>query len=238
MYSSGFKIDLIVSESDKSGALLAYSCNASSSTELDFPDTTDIIIVAVPDNRLTSVLEKIKCKPDTLVAHTAGSLGMDIFPGQLTKRGIFYPLQTFSKGRKVDFKDLPVLLESSDKHSSEILEYLAQTIGCKVYMVDTEQRRQLHLAAVIVCNFTNHLLTMGKDVIRNTGYSFEILGPLVQETIAKAIDIGPENSQTGPAVRNDLNTIEKHLELLSWSPELQRLYNEMTRSIIKYYNKS
>ena len=102
--------------------------------------------------------------PDTLVAHTAGSFGLDIFPEQIKQKGIFYPLQTFSKNRKVSFKDLPFLLESSDDESSEILKNLAESIGGKVHFVDTEQRRMLHLAAVFVCNFTNHMLTAGKEV--------------------------------------------------------------------------
>jgi len=238
LYHAGFRIDRIVSESENSGRLFADSCKASWSTDLIFPDSTDVIIVAVPDHSLKNVLDNIRCRPETLVAHTAGSIGLDVFPEKIKRKGIFYPLQTFSKERKVVFKDLPFLLESSDKKSSVILENLAGSIGGKVHFVDTEHRRMLHLAAVFVCNFTNHMLTAGKEVAFNAGFPFEVLGPLVRETISKAMDTGPENSQTGPAVRNDQNTIEKHLELLSFSPELQRIYSEMTRSIIKYYKKS
>ena len=125
----------------------------------------------------------LKCAPGTLVAHTAGSFGLDIFPEQIKQKGIFYPLQTFSKNRKVSFIDLPFLLESSDDESSEILKSLAESIGGKVHFVDTEQRRMLHLAAVFVCNFTNHMLTMGKDIALKAGFSFEILAPLIKETI-------------------------------------------------------
>jgi len=238
MYHAGFKIDLIASESEKNGRLLADSSNGSWSPELIFPDSTDVIIVAVPDQRLKSVLNKIRCRPETLVSHTAGSMGLDVFPEKIIRKGIFYPLQTFSKERKIVFNDIPVLLESSDKQSSEILENLAESINGKVHFADTEHRRMLHLAAVFVCNFTNHMLTEGKELALKTGFSFEVLGPLIKETVLKAMDIGPENSQTGPAVRNDQNTIEKHLELLSFSPELQRIYSEMTRSIIKYHQKS
>jgi predicted short-subunit dehydrogenase-like oxidoreductase (DUF2520 family) len=238
LYHAGFRIDLIVSESEKNGRLLADSCKASWSPDLIFPDSTDIIIVAVPDHRLKSVLDNIICRPETLVAHTAGSFGLNIFPENIKRKGIIYPLQTFSKERKVVFRDLPFLLESSDNESSVILDSIAGSIGGKVHFVDTEQRRMLHLAAVFVCNFTNHMLTAGKEVALKAGLSFEVLEPLVKETFLKAMETGPENSQTGPAVRNDQNTIEKHLELLSFSPELQRIYSEMTRSIIKYYKKS
>jgi len=237
IYEEGIKIDLIVSVSEENGRSLAESCDASWSTEPEFPDSTDLIIVAVPDHKLRSVLENIKCRPDTLVAHTAGSIGLEIFPECLTGKGVFYPLQTFSRERKVDFTDLPFLLESSDEQSSALLEELVLSIGGKAYFVCTEKRIMLHLAAVFICNFTNHMLTDGKLVAEKAGIPFPIFYPLLKETLSKAIDLGPDKSQTGPAIRNDQNTIEKHLELLSFSPELKRIYREMTISIINYYNK-
>ena len=235
LFHAGFRIDKIASETEASGGALADSCNAEWSSELHFHDSTKVIIVAVPDRMLRDVLGWIKFAPGTLIAHTAGSFGLDIFPEQINQKGIFYPLQTFSKNRKINFVDLPFLLESSDDESSEILRSLAESIYGKVYFVDTEQRMMLHLAAIFACNFTNHMLTVGKEVALKAGFSFEILTPLIKETISKAIDTGPDNSQTGPAVRHDQNTIEKHLKLLSFSPELQRIYDEMTRSIIEYY---
>lgn len=237
LFHTGFTIDMIASETEVRGKSLADSCNALWTSDLLFPDTTNVIIVTVPDHSLKSVLDSLMCRPGTLVVHTAGSIGLDVFPEKIKQKGIFYPLQTFSDNRNVNFKDLPFLLESSDDQSSEIMNKLAESIGAKVYFVDTEHRRMLHLAAVFVCNFTNHMLMEGKDVATRAGFSFDVLVPLINETISKALKIGPENSQTGPAVRNDQNTIEKHLELLSYSPELQRIYNEMTQSIIKYYKK-
>jgi predicted short-subunit dehydrogenase-like oxidoreductase (DUF2520 family) len=236
LFHAGFKIDTIASETEVNGRALADSCNAGWSSDLHFPDSTKIIIVAVPDHRLTDVLDRINLAQGTLVTHTAGSFGLDIFPARMKQKGVLYPLQTFSKNRKISFSDLPFLIESSDEESSEILKGLAESINGKVYFVDTEQRKRLHMAAVFACNFTNHMLTVGKDVALKAGFPFEILAPLINETISKAMDSGPENSQTGPAVRHDQNTIQKHLELLSYSPELQRIYSEMTRSIIEYYN--
>jgi len=235
LFRTGFRIDLIASKTAGSGRFLAESCSAYWSSDLIFPDTTDIIIVAVPDHRLKGVLEAIRCQPGTLIAHTAGSIGLDIFPEQDNPKGIIYPLQTFSQGRDVSFIDLPFLIEASDEHSSLILKNLVESIGGKVHFVDTERRRILHLAAVFVCNFTNHMITEGKDISARAGFSFEVLKPLINETISKALTIGPDNSQTGPAIRNDRNTIKKHFELLSFSPELQSLYKEVTMSIIKYY---
>jgi predicted short-subunit dehydrogenase-like oxidoreductase (DUF2520 family) len=237
MYASGHNIGLIVSETEKNGKLLADSCNGRWSDDLIFSDPDEIIIIAVPDHRLKEVLDKLYCRPGTLVVHTAGSIGLDVFPEHISTRGVFYPLQTFTKNRKIAFKDLPFFIESSDNHSSEKLKSLAESIKGKAYFADTEHRRMLHLAAVFVCNFTNHMLTSGKDIALKSGFPFEVLKPLIEETYSKAMDIGPENSQTGPALRNDQNTIEKHLELLSCSPELYRLYAEITRSVSEFYKK-
>lgn len=235
LYRAGYTIDLIVSESEESCMRISEICKASWSKKLVFPDSTDVIIVAVPDHKIISVLSTLKCKPETIVAHTAGSFGLEVFPEKREHSGIFYPLQTFTKGREVNFSEVPLLIEASDRSSSETLEELGKSICDKVYFADTEKRRMLHIAAVFVSNFTNHLLTLGKEVSLKTGYGFDILEPLINETVSKALAIGPENSQTGPAIRNDRNTMEKQFDLLSFSPELQGIYKELTGSIISYY---
>lgn len=235
MYESGHCIQQIVSQNESNGRQLSDSCKAQWSRDLIFPSSTEIIIVAVPDNILKTVLSTIKCGKETIVAHTAGSFGLDIFPAQIKRKGVFYPLQTFSKERNIIFKDLPIFLEASDNQVNENLKDLAESIGGNLFFVDTEHRKILHLAAVFVNNFTNHMLTTGMDIAARSGFTFDLFKPLIKETISKAIDVGPENAQTGPAVRNDLITIEKHLNLLSFSPELQNVYREITRSIINYY---
>ena len=234
---AGFKIDLIASPSEERGRKLANECKASWSPDLSFPLSTDIVIVAVPDHMLRTVLEDTRCGPETLIVHTAGSYGIDIFPDRINHKGVFYPLQTFSAGREVDFKGLPFLLESSDRQSSDILADLVAAVGGRSYFVNTDQRILVHLAAVFICNFSNHMLTLGKQISGKAGVPFDIFYPLLQETTSKAMDLGPEKSQTGPALRNDRNTIEKHLELLSFSPELRKMYNEISMSIINFHNK-
>lgn len=237
MYNAGYNIELIVSLTENNGRSLADSCHASWSPVPEFPFSTDVIIVAVPDHSLIKLLGNMKCRPGTLVVHTAGSFGLEVFPAHFTAKGVFYPLQTFSREREVEFTDLPLLLESSDIQSSATLEEMAASIGAKTWFVNADQRIMLHLAAVFICNFTNHMLTRGKQIAEKAGVPFEIFYPLLRETVSKAIDIGPEKAQTGPALRNDQNTIEKHIELLSYSPELEKMYREITISIINYYNK-
>jgi predicted short-subunit dehydrogenase-like oxidoreductase (DUF2520 family) len=237
MYASGHNIELIVSLSEANGRSLSEECGASWSKVPVFPGSSDLIIVAVPDHSLINVLSDLSCSPDTLVVHTAGSFGLEVFPEQIKRKGVFYPLQTFSRDRGVDFSGLPFLLESSDTGSSAIMAELAGSTGGKTLFVSSEQRRMIHLAAVFICNFANHMLTGGWQVAEKADVPFEIFYPLLQETISKAMDLGPGESQTGPAVRNDMNTIEKHIELLAFSPDLQKLYKEVTLSIIKYHSK-
>ncbi len=237
MYSRGINIQHIVSESQSSAKMLAEECNASWSESLIFDDTTDIIIVAVPDHKLNTVLNTIKCSENTLVAHTAGSFGLEVFPSRLKNRGVFYPLQTFTRNRKIIFSDLPFFIEANSTQMEKVLDCLAESLGGKVYIVGKDDRRLLHLAAVFVCNFVNHMLTAGKEIVSRTGLSYEVMEPLIMETISKARELGPDESQTGPAVRNDKNTIAKHMDLLSFSPHLKKIYKEVTESIITHYKK-
>ncbi|MDP4222604.1 MAG: F420-dependent NADP oxidoreductase [Bacteroidota bacterium] len=237
-FESGHDIRIIVSRTEKTGRALAGSCNAEWSSDPDFGDTSDVIITAVPDDETKGVLHRIKCSEKTIIAHTAGSLGFEVFPENVRHKGIFYPLQTFSENRKTDFRDLPFLLEASDPFTSELLENLTQSTGGNVYFVGTGQRRLIHVAAVFVNNFTNYMLTAGNRIIQKADMPFEVLYPLIEETINKAKEIGPEGSQTGPAARLDIGTFERHIDLLSFSPELQQIYREITDSIIRFYNKS
>jgi len=238
MNHSGMKILQIISETETQGKPLAKRCNAEWSGLLTFHDSNDIILVAVPDHRLTEVLNSIRCHENTVVAHTAGSCGLEVFPSAIKRKGVFYPLQTFTKGRNIAFKDLPFLLEASDTDTGEILKRLAGSIGSKTWFIDNERRKTLHLAAVFVNNFTNHMLAVGKELTSKAGLPFSLMEPLIMETISKVLEEGPEKSQTGPAIRNDLITIEKHLKLLSFSPELQNVYREVTLSIMKINKKA
>ena len=237
-YLSGCKILKIVSKSEKTGRALASSCNASWSADCIFNDSEDIIIAAVPDDVLKDVLAKVKCEAQSIVAHTAGSQGLDVFPPRLEHTGVFYPLQTFTMGRKVAFNGLPFFLEASDRVSSSLMNDLAVLLGAEVHFTDHERRRILHLAAVFACNFTNHMFTAGEKITERAGLSFGVLKPLINETVNKALELGPGKSQTGPAFRSDLETIKKHIDLLSFSPELQKIYTEITESIIRKYSKA
>jgi predicted short-subunit dehydrogenase-like oxidoreductase (DUF2520 family) len=210
LFSKGYRIEKIVSRSEK-GEALARQCGAVWSDAAEFSDNTDIIFVAVSDSNLGEVLEKLKCGGEAIVAHTAASFGLDIFPEKIERKAVFYPLQTFSHDRKIDFNGLPIFIESPDEAITSVMAGVAEPIGSKVFFADSESRKMLHLAAVFVCNFTNHLLARGKEIAIKSGFSFEELKPLITETISKAFDNEPENSQTGPAERNDKKIGRAHV---------------------------
>jgi predicted short-subunit dehydrogenase-like oxidoreductase (DUF2520 family) len=231
-YGAGIKILEIVSRTGDTGRKLASGCEAAWKSNLKLSGQNDAVIVAVPDDSLRQVLSHIETGENTIVAHTAGSVGLEVFPVSAGHKGVFYPLQTFSPGRMIDFKGLPFFLEVSDKLTLEVLSRLAGSVGGSVRMINEDQRQLLHTAAVFVNNFTNYMLTAGKILTDRAEVPFSLLEPLIRETIDKAIAIGPLDAQTGPAVRADKGTLEKHINLLSFSPELQNIYREITRAII------
>lgn len=234
-YLSGCTINKIVSRTEKKGRSLAASYNATWSDDYNFDNDNDVIIVAVTDDSLKEVLKQISSSVSTVVVHTSGSSGMDVFPRHLKMTGVLYPLQTFTSERNIDFRDLPLFLEASDKKSASILKDLGDLLNGRIYFIDSDRRRLLHIAAVFVCNFVNHMFTSGKQIAEKADLPFEVLKPLINETVLKALENGPENSQTGPAYRSDKITLKKHIDLLSFSPELKVIYQDVTTSIMKFY---
>lgn len=235
LHAKGNSVIQISSREKRSGTEVATSCGAEWTDNLNFTRECDYILVSVPDNCLKKVLAELRYGGNPVVAHTAGSYGLEVFPGNIKNKGVFYPLQTFSKKRKINLGDVPFFLEASDARTMSLLKQLATTLSSKIYESDAVQRRMLHLAAVFACNFSNHMFTIAGDICKRTPYNFDVLVPLITETVNKAVETGPEFSQTGPAVRNDKDTVKKHLELLSFSERMKRIYKEITNSIIEYY---
>tara|TARA_R110002050_G_scaffold80765_1_gene172692 strand:- start:193 stop:888 length:696 start_codon:yes stop_codon:yes gene_type:complete len=196
----------------------------SSRTLTNIPKAT-ITIIAVSDDAIAEVSSKIK---NDFVVHTSGSVAMNDLKNS-HRKGVFYMLQTFSKDKKVDFNEIPFCLEAENKEDYQLLEFLAKSIGQKIYAVSSEQRKTLHVAAVFVNNFTNHLFKIGNDICNTNNVPFEILQPLIKETVLKIEKLSPEKAQTGPAIRNDKKTIKNHLNLLDKNQ--QKIYKILTKSI-------
>ncbi len=235
LHTQGNTILKIVSRSAEKAAALASEFGCEHGNELLIPMDSDVVILAVNDDALRNVLGELKVPRKTVVAHTAGSVDLGVFDIGISNHGVFYPLQTFTRGRKYDFTSIPLFIEANNDYSEKLLRSLALSLSNKVFSLDSDKRKYLHLAAVFSCNFVNHMYCAGEVITTRAGMDFNVLIPLLRETMDKASDMGPEKSQTGPAVRNDKNTIEKHLELLSFSPDLQKIYRVITDSIIKKY---
>lgn len=187
----------------------------------------DIYIIAVSDDAIAEVSSKINQK-NSLIVHTSGSAPLNSLKNN-ARKGVFYLLQSFSKDKNVDFSTIPFCLEAEDKNDLILLEKLASSIGKKIYHINSEQRKRLHVAAVFVNNFTNHMYQIGADICSKHKVPFEVLLPLIQETSKKITELTPERAQTGPAKRNDQKTIQNHLELLN--TEQQEIYKLITKSI-------
>ncbi|MBT7815598.1 MAG: DUF2520 domain-containing protein [Polaribacter sp.] len=196
-----------------------------SSRDLEIIPQADITIIAVSDDAIAEVSSKIK---NHFVVHTSGSVAMNGLKNT-TRKGVFYMLQTFSIDKIVDFSEVPFCLESENENDYNLLEKLAKSIGKKMYAINSEQRKTIHLAAVFVNNFTNHLYKIGNDICRENNVPFEILQPLIKETASKIEELSPKKAQTGPAIRNDEKTIKNHLNLLD--KKQQKIYKIFTKSI-------
>lgn len=185
----------------------------------------DITILAVSDDAIRDVSSKIT---NDFVVHTSGSVAMDQLQNT-TRKGVFYMLQTFSKEKEIDFKEVPFCLESEHETDLKTLNYLSHLLSKKVYHISSEQRKALHVAAVFANNFTNHLYKIANDICNTHHVPFEILHALIEETAQKVKTLQPKDAQTGPAIRNDQQTLKNHLLLLD--SHQQEIYKILTKSI-------
>jgi len=164
-------------------------------------------------------------------------LPMNMMEGFSTNYGVFYPLQTFSKSRKVDFSAIPVCIEANHPSNMMKLEKLGKTLSNSVNQINSDERKTLHLAAVFVNNFVNHLYAAGADILHDKKLDFDLLKPLIRETAEKIESLQPFDAQTGPAKRNDQNTINAQLKMLQDKPEFQKIYSFATESIFRLQQK-
>ncbi len=231
LIDNDIKVLHIVSRSFESAAPLAERVGSipldDVSNEYDEPD---IYIVAVSDDQIVSVVRNLSDK-ESWVVHTSGATGLDVFDIKKTRYGIMYPLQTFSKERKLDFRKVPLLLEVGETDNLPELEKFASRLSNFVSYADTEARAIVHVAAVFACNFTNRLITIATELLKEKGLDADLLKPLVHETVEKLAEMDPIEAQTGPALRGDENTIKKHLKLLANHPDWQKMYTFISREI-------
>ncbi len=232
--NSGNDIIQIFSKTLDNAQLLASLVNAEPVNDLkSIQGNADLYIFSVKDDVLNKVVESMSFT-DGIWAHTSGSLPMNILLSNKSEgHGVIYPLQTFSKQRKINLNEVPIFVEGDKDQTVHFLENIAKSISNDVRQMDSERRRYLHLAAVFTNNFSNHMFTLASEILKNEDIPFEILKPLIRETAAKVMEMEPINAQTGPAVRYDESVIQKHIELIEDS-DLILLYELLSKSINKY----
>lgn len=199
----------------------------------DVTPEADLYILAITDDATALVTEQIAFlnQHQKIVVHTSGSVSSQVFEGYFDHYGIFYPLQTFSAEKSVDFEQLPFCIYGNRPAIQRNLMTLAQSICPNVYAVDDAQRGVLHIAAVLVNNFTNRLYAMAHHICQDQHLPFELLLPLIHETVRKIEHTPPDQVQTGPAMRGDVQTIERHRKFLEVYPNYLALYQLFTSQL-------
>lgn len=232
--NAGHRIVEIFSQTRKNAkALQNRLYNADIVSSLDFSSSrATVFILSVSDDAIEEISQKIDLPKNAIVIHTSGCKPITNLAYTSTENiGVFYPLQTFTKGKRVSFDDVPILIESENNYTNKVLNKLGKSISKTVLQVSSKERMAIHIAAVFACNFTNHMFGIAEDLLKQKGMRFDLLHPLIVETINKSLNIGPKNAQTGPAVRGDLLTLDNHMEFLKKSG-YRDVYKLITKKIL------
>ena len=236
-HDKGYGICQVYSRTENSAKSLAGQFSANYTTSLNEIDlSADIYFITIKDSAFEEVLPRINFK-NKLVVHCSGSLPLSVLEKYSENTGVFYPLQTFSKNRKVDFNEIPVFIEANSVKNEKILLEIARQISGSVEVTDSERRKTLHISAVFACNFVNYFYTIAADILKSKEIPFNVIKPLILETARKVQEMEPEKAQTGPAIRFDENIINEHCKELNAFPEYQQLYMSISKSIFDRYNK-
>ncbi|MDP5121919.1 MAG: DUF2520 domain-containing protein [Spirosomaceae bacterium] len=241
--AKGFTVNAVYSRKIADAkTVTAELYHAEATDSLDFSESeSELFVLAVSDDALEKVAEKLHLPLDATLVHVSGSQPVSLLEEIFDDRpdvfcGVFYPLMTFTKYKPLDFSSVPILLECADESSLKMLREIARKLTTEVHIVDSEQRKVLHLAAVFACNFTNHLLAVSQEITEANDLKFDLLKPLIYETLEKGLNAAhPADVQTGPAIRKDAKILQKHEEMLEDDPELRELYRMLSTSIQTFF---
>jgi predicted short-subunit dehydrogenase-like oxidoreductase (DUF2520 family) len=236
--TNGIEVLQVYSRTGKSAGALAQKLDCYCTTDINkILPHADLYIFSVSDDALEDLLNGFIIE-NAFVVHTSGSLNMDILKGRNLRYGVLYPLQTFSKKVKLSFSNIPLCIEAQDDEHLMLLMKLGRKISRKIEHITSPQREALHIAAVFACNFTNHMFAIADEVLQKENLSFDLLQPLLDETLRKVKTNKPADVQTGPAVREDHAIMQKHLENLSALPAYQKIYTFISQSILESKEKN
>jgi predicted short-subunit dehydrogenase-like oxidoreductase (DUF2520 family) len=229
--AAGHTIAQIYSRNAAAATELAYEWDSESTNyKTTITKQADVYIIAVNDDAIDEVIDELRLS-GKVVAHTAASVPKEILKTVTSHYGVFYPLQSLRK-EMTALPDIPIFFDGSDDKAKKVLEQLAHSIAAeKVVEAGDDARLKLHVAAVVVSNFTNHLYVLAEEYCQKEGLAFKQLLPLIEETALRIKNTSPKLAQTGPAIRHDKETIGKHIELLKNHPQLKNLYVLLTESI-------
>ncbi len=234
LIGAGYEIIQVFSRTEASAKSLADKLNCQSNIYWDqISHQADFYFLCLPDDILPSLKDLLPFR-DRFFIHTSGAAPLNILDGLSDRVGVLYPLQTLSKELEVDFSKIPLFIESGRKADLDVLLGIASHLSEFVYELDSENRLKLHLSAVFVNNFTNHMYQIAESLLEEVEIPFQVLFPMIAETTRKVFLLGPEKAQTGPALRGDKITQTKHLEILSSHPDLQNLYKLLSSNIEKF----
>ncbi|CAN5578526.1 DUF2520 domain-containing protein [soil metagenome] len=221
----------VFSRSESSSRELARKLKSKYTTDVNnISLSADLYIISISDHAIKGMLKSLSIK-NKIIIHTSGSVGINIFGKRFVNHGVIYPLQTFSKERHINFKEVPLLIESNNAKVLAALNAFAYSVSPFVFEMTSADRKTVHLAAVIANNFSNHLFVLAENVLKKKNIPFPLLGPLLHETVIKAIKLTPHDAQTGPAKRGDTKTLEEHLKMLKQDSSLQKIYKLLSESI-------
>ena len=235
LHEAGHNVLAVFSRTMEHARMLAERIGSQPTDDIcALPNEADLFIVSVKDAVLTDVVQQlVQGREEQYFAHTAGSMPLTLFQGPAHHYGVFYPMQSFSKERRINFSEVPVFLEASDVQTLTLLKTLSATLTPHVYELSTDERRYLHLAAVFACNFANHCYALSAEILQQHGLPFNVMLPLIDETARKVHYLSPLEAQTGPAIRYDLNVINKQQQLLD-DPAMKELYERLSKSIYQH----
>lgn len=234
LYDAGHEMVQIVSRNTVEGQKLADQTDAQYIDKLeDIAECAEVYIMAISDDAIAEVAADMKDRfgKDQIIAHTAGSVSIDSLDISAVHFGSFYPLQTFNKKRALNYKEIPFCIHGNDEYTRKKLFDLASSISDNVQYISDEQRKQIHLSAVWSCNFVNHMIAQAEEILDHHDIAPDIIYPLIEETMKKAMIKGARNSQTGPAVRGDDKVLQRHSDMLESFPSAQSLYNSISKAI-------
>ncbi len=220
----------IISRNEERGRKVASLARSTWYPKAEDAPEADLYLISVSDRAVEEVAGGLHLPADRIVAHTAGCVSIDALKTH-PHRAVFYPLQTFTKGRQVDFREIPIFTEGNTEEVERCIAEFARRISLSVTHASGERRRKIHLAGVFANNFANHMFALGEEVMRSAGLDFDLLKPIIRETAAKACDAeSPVKVQTGPAVRGDRGSMERHLELIN-DPNIKEIYIKTSQNI-------